>query len=108
MLENRFIEQDTVVGKTVFPTKNYEMSVRDYVVRTDSDDGTMDLILPSVVEAAGRIYAIHHTNSSNNVTIKDQDDSEDWSDLTMAAADDNALLYSDGRKWWVLTQTDSS
>jgi hypothetical protein len=105
MLEKRFIEQDTVVEKTTFVTDDYSMSVRDYVVRADSTGGAFTITLPSVSEAAGRIYTFLFLTDSGDVTIQDQDESEDWSDLTMTAAGqdpDGAVLYSDGRKWWVL------
>lgn len=102
MLEKRFIEQDTVIDKIAFATDDYEMSVRDYVVRADSTDGGFSITLPAVGDAAGRIYTIHFSTDSGDVTIKDQDESEDWSDLTMTAEDDGVVLYSDGRKWWVL------
>jgi len=36
------------------------------------------------------------------VTIVDQDDSYDWSDITHNGAADGNLLFSDGYVWWVL------
>lgn len=105
MLENRFIEQDTVIDKLAFVTAAYTMTVRDYVVRADSTAGAFSLTLPPVIDAAGRFYAIHFSTDGGNVTIQDQDDSENWSDLTMTAANDGVVLYSDGRKWWQLHST---
>jgi hypothetical protein len=105
MLEKRFIEQDTVVEKTTFVTDDYSMSVRDYVVRADSTGGAFTITLPSVNECAGRLYAIHFSTDGGDVTIADNDESEDWSDLTMTAANDGVVLYSDGRKWWPLHST---
>ena len=105
MLENRFIEQDTVTDKVAFVTGAYPMSIRDYVVRADSTDGAFSLTLPPVTEAMGRIYAIHLSVWGEDVTIQDQGDSEDWADVIMIGPDNGAVLYSDGRKWWVLHAT---
>jgi hypothetical protein len=101
MLENRFIEQD----KVAFVTGAYPMSIRDYVVRADSTDGAFSLTLPPVTEAMGRIYAIHLSVWGGDVTIQDHDDSEDWTDMIMGVDNDGAVLYSDGRKWWILHKT---
>jgi len=101
MLENRFIEQD----KVAFVTGAHPMSIRDYVVRADSTNGAFSLTLPPVTEAMGRIYAIHLSVWGGDVTIQDQGDSEDWTDMIMGVDNDGAVLYSDGRKWWILHKT---
>lgn len=102
-LEKRFIEQDTVLDKVAFVTDDYSMKVYDYVVRVDSTEGALNITLPSVAEAAGRIYSIFFETDGGDVTIQDQDESQDWSDITLTAEDDCALLYSDGMKWWTLS-----
>jgi len=105
MLEKRFIEQDTVIDKITFATDDYSMSVRDYVMRADSAAGAFSITLPGVVEAAGRIYTFHLTNDGGDVTVQDQDESEDWTDQALTANQDGLVLYSDGRKWWILHDT---
>lgn len=63
------------------------------------------LTLPSVKEAAGRFYSIHllSLSTANTITIADQDDSLDWTDISnMDAASDSVLLYADGLRWFVV------
>ncbi len=70
-------------------------------VNTTYDSYTVTL--PSVTEAAGLVFTIQVTvANSKALTLVDQDDSEDWSDLTFDTDADAAVLYSDGRKWWVI------
>ena len=101
-LESRFIEQDTVVGKVARYTEEATMKVTDYVVRTDTTDGAFDLKLPPVSEAKGRIYSIVQETSNNNLVVKDQGDSQLWSDKTITEADGNLVVYSDGFRWCIL------
>lgn len=63
------------------------------------------ITLPPVAEAVGIIISIHATSIANSkaVTVQDQDDSQDWSDLTIDVTADGVLLFSDGLKWWQLT-----
>ena len=93
-----------VVDKYVNPVANYEMSSRDYVVRPFANRGTgaIVLTLPPVTEAKGRFYSIiaRGADTTNTITIQDQDDSECWDgDITMNGKCDQVLLYSDGLAW---------
>lgn len=64
--------------------------------------GEITLTLPPVAEAKGLHFAIHApTGNDDNVTIAHHSDSYDWSNVVLNAANDGALCYSDGRKWWV-------
>ena len=80
MREDRFWGQDTVVDKYHAPNADYEMNVRDYVLRpsADGDSGPIDITLPPVSEARGRFYSIivRNADAVNTVTIQDRDDSE--------------------------------
>jgi len=103
-LEEKIKEQTTVVDKSVFPNADYEMSVRDYVVRPSADEtsGPITITLPPVADAKGRFYSIvcRDADGTNTVTIQDQDDSECWNgDFTMNGKCDALLLYSDGMFW---------
>jgi len=103
-LEEKIREQTTVVDKSVFPNADYEMSVRDYVVRpsADGDSGAITITLPPVADAKGKFYSIvcRNADATNTVTIQDQDDSECWNgDFTMNGKCDALLLYSDGMFW---------
>ena len=64
------------------------------------------IILPPVSGAKNRgLYSIllRVLEDDETITITDQGDSEDWTDLEMTAVGDHAVLYSDGIKWFVLT-----
>ena len=61
--------------------------------------GAYAITLPPVSEARGLMYSIYFVSDGGDVTIQDQDDSFDWSDMVMTANNDRVLLYSDGRTW---------
>jgi len=109
MLEDRFAQHDKeVVDKYHDPVNaDYEMSVRDYVLRPSNDvegGGNITVTLPPVAEAKGRIYSIVARNADavNTITIEDNnDDSECWlGDIVMDGKCDRLLLYSDGLCWF--------
>ena len=107
MREDRFWGQDTVVDKYHAPNADYEMNVRDYVLRpsADGDSGPIDITLPPVSEARGRFYSIivRNADAVNTVTIQDRDDSECWpGDIAWNGKCDGALFYSDGMAWHVM------
>ena len=105
MLEDRFAQHDKeVVDKFHNPNADYEMTVRDYVLRpeADADSGPITVNLPPVAEAKGRFYSIICRNADpvNTVTIADLDDSECWlGDIVMNGKCDGGLFYSDGLAW---------
>lgn len=104
MLEERKlgIEDGQVRDKYEFATAALAMDVYDQCVECDSTAGAFAVTLPNVSLAAGKLYSISLIVDNGNVTIQDNDESRDWADLVMTAANDYALLYSDGRKWFTL------
>ena len=61
------------------------------------------MTLPPVNVCQGQFLSIALPDyTSNTVTVQDQDDSEDWTDISLNADQDGALLFSDGIKWWVV------
>ena len=93
-----------VVDKYIDPVAAYEMSTRDYVVRPFANRGTGPFVitLPPVAGARGRFYTFiaRAADTTNFVTIQDQDDSECWAgDVTLNGACDKLMLYSDGLAW---------
>jgi hypothetical protein len=104
MLERLFTQQIEVIDKYVEPTDDYQMTLRDYVVRPSATSGAITLTLPSVVESAGRFYSIvaRAADETNTITITDKGDSESWSDVTLNAVGTHKLLYGDGMFWHVL------
>ena len=109
MLEDRFAQHDKVFAdKYHNPNADYEMTVRDCVLRpsADGDSGAITITLPPVAEAKGRFYSIcvRNADAVNTVTIQDrQDDSECWlGDVVYDGKCDGNIWYSDGLKWWAL------
>jgi len=104
-LEYKGREQTTVADKSVFPVADYEMSVRDYVVRPAANglSGAFTVTLPPVGKAIGKFYSIVCRNADlvNTVTIEDDNnDSECWNgDYVMNGKCDAILFYSDGMFW---------
>ena len=82
-LEYKGREQTTVADKSVFPIADYEMSVRDYVVRPAANglSGAITITLPPVGKAIGKFYSIvcRNADAVNTVTVEDDNnDSECW------------------------------
>lgn len=107
-LEEKGREQTIVVHKSVFPVANYEMDVRDYVVRpaADGNTGAFTIQLPPVARAKGNLYSIvcRNADAVNAITVADNnDDSECWNgDYTLNGKCDALLCYSDGMFWHVI------
>jgi hypothetical protein len=82
--------------------KAYE---RDVIV--DSTLGIGTVRLPDVSEAKGKLYSVNAlTGNANTVTVAEYstNNSFDWAgDSALNAAKDRGLYYSDGQKWWVIT-----
>jgi hypothetical protein len=79
------------------------LTVRDQVVIADSTSAAFAITLPPVAEAQGLIFTIDATvGATNTVTVQDQDDSVDWTDISLDANLDACCVRSDGRRWMVL------
>ena len=78
---------------------------RDVIV--DSTLGVGTVKLPDVSEAKGKLYSIlAPVGNTNAVTVTEysSNNSIDWpGNASLNAAADRALYYSDGQKWWVIT-----
>lgn len=103
-LEDRGAQHDKViVDKFTDIVDDYQMTTRDYVVRThtDGETGNVEITLPPVSEAKGRFYTIvpRQIDNGTKVTITDFGDSEGWVDITLDTLQFGSLLYSDGVKW---------
>lgn len=72
------------------------------VCTVSSGTGSYSLTLPAVASAQGLTFTVKVIRSANALTLQDQDDSEDWSDLTLDADEDHVTLYSDGIRWSVI------
>lgn len=55
--------------------------------------------LPSVAEAKGISYTIRADDATNAATVRDADDSVNWSDITLDATDEHVTVRSTGHAW---------
>jgi len=74
------------------------MDVNDQLVRYDGTVGACTITLPSVMEAAGRIYAITTIFTSGSVTIQDKDGDAALGDVSCTTAY-TYVFFSTGYKW---------
>lgn len=66
-------------------------------------NGTYTINLPPVAECAGNIYTLRQLDAgTDSVTVDDNGDSVDWTNITINAQHDMVALYSDGLMWVVL------
>lgn len=77
---------------------------QQYVHATgNTANGSFTVTLPPVAAAKGLTFNVTVTIANSKIiTLADQDDSEDWSDLTLDADDDSVTVYSDGHRWHVI------
>lgn len=73
------------------------------VVTLDSTDGAITVTLPPVQTTKGQHIAISAKTYVSAITIQDNDESYDWTNISLDADNDSVLLYSDGMKYWVVT-----
>lgn len=106
MLERKIFEDQGVIPAVKFVTAAASLEVYEQCVRATANPttGAYAITLPAVAQAAGKFFAIHtlDADQTNKVTVQDRDDSENWADLTLDAGANGCLLYSDGRRWWVV------
>ena len=82
----------------------YTMNLKDRVVILNTAAAVAGtLTLPPVAECGGMYFVIKDDgNYGANVTIQDQNDSINWSDLTNNAADEAGVFLSDSSEWHAL------
>lgn len=91
-------------GIVTYVTAAQTLKPYENVVEFTQLAASFAVTLPNVAEAAGRFFSLHVVDANSEaVTLQDQDESVDWSNLTIDADADGVLLYSDGRKWWIVT-----
>ena len=85
-----------------FPTAAATLTNTQRVVRY-TPAASCACTLPAVATAKGLVFSIEVITAGGfTVTVQDQDDSEDWTNIALNADNDGCLLYCDGRKWWVI------
>jgi len=101
--------RDTIMGgqvidKFLHATESATLGVnQQVVVCTTGAVSDVTITLPAVVDAVGRLYTFSlETDGGKDLVVQDADDSVNWTDLTMDTQYDYAILFCDGRRWWVL------
>jgi hypothetical protein len=96
---------ETVMDRSQFIyDANLVMTPRDTMVRiTLTGANNSAVTLPSVSESAGGIFVIRLlARGSGAVTISDKANDATFSDVTLNAAEEYTVLYSDGLSWYTL------
>lgn len=118
MREDRSKQHDLGMDKYAQPVNvDYQMTVRDYVLRPKASSTPIIITLPPVAEARGRFYSIiaDTCDATNTITITDRghgaagagSDSEQWEgDTVLWKSGQGQLFYSDGMKWMLRTFSD--
>lgn len=85
-------------------TASDELEPTENVVFCDTTAGAITVTLPAPGLAKNRYFAISLiTDGGKDVTITDKGStSYDWTNITLADANDGALLWCDGVKYWVI------
>jgi len=96
--EQREIVRDTFEAITSATT----LDVYDLVAHVNSSGGAVTVTLPAVEKARGKIYSITAETVGNNITITDAGDDTIFTDITLNTADDFAVLFSNGTRWFEL------
>jgi hypothetical protein len=87
----------------VVTAATYQMKATDRVVWGNAASNTVDITLPSKVEAAGKIYCIAAVDVSNDVSVIEKENATEittYGDLD--TVEDVVLLYCTGREWAVI------
>lgn len=87
-----------------YVTASASLLPTDNVVFCTTAGAAITITLPEPGLAKNRHFAISLiTDGGQNVTITDKGStSYDWTDITLADANDGALLWCDGVKYWVI------
>lgn len=81
-------------------TANITLKVYQTVVEIVVAAETITVTLPSVAEAYGQIYTIFvNITNGGTVTVQDQDESYEWSNIVLNADNEHVALYSNSRRW---------
>jgi len=93
-------------AKTSFITAATQLTVRQQLVRAtaNTEYGDWTLTLPAVSDAAGLTFSIVATiANAKTITVTDAGDDVNFGDLTLDTDDDGAVLWSDGMRWWEIS-----
>lgn len=78
----------------------YQMRPGDTLIYADASSNTVDLTLPSYIEAAGKLYFIQAIDVSNDVSVLVKETATEIPTTgDMDATDDHAIFFCTGRAW---------
>lgn len=99
-----------IADKFLAVTAAVTMEVYQQIVEVVMGASAYALTLPPVAQAIGRHYTIYvKTNATPSVlTIQDQDESTGWTDIQLAVAGANVILFSDGKIWYKMVVEDGA
>jgi len=101
VLEAQMTADQDIVRVTAAKTLRVDERFIHATANTATD--SYAITLPGVAAAKGNQFSITVTIANSKVvTVQDQNDSEDWTDLTLDADEDAVVLYSTGIRWTIL------
>lgn len=93
-------DRDTRVYFTPTAESNTKtLALYEEIVYCDSSGNAGTVYLPFVSEAEGMRFTVILKTAGNNLTVADQDDSEDWSDVTLDEANDKLTVVARNGRW---------
>ena len=92
------IIRNTAANGDDYYIKPYETTVLVY----NSGSYTQNLFLPKIGECVGQIIYVGFPDFGGGGTLADQDDCEEWSDLTNDADTEYGVFMNTGRTWATL------
>lgn len=114
MIEHKIVErtasqvdQVVYITTTAGDADTRVLAPYEQVIEVNSALGTLGIYMPPVASAKGRFYSIIAlTGATKTVTVYDSTlaPSHDWpGDISLNANLDRVLLFSDGKRWWVIS-----
>lgn len=99
-----FIDDTIATDHLKMVTAATTLKTYETVVRASQLAASFAVTLAPVSKMRGKFVSVQVVNANSQaMTLQDANDSQDWTDLTLDANNDGVLLFSDGLKWWVVT-----
>ena len=79
------------------------LTIYEQMVEINTTSASVEIQMPPVAEAKGLTFVLfvkEYTNAATVVAAL----SEDFTAPTFNGVDDGAILYSDGKRWWLLSE----
>jgi len=80
-----------------------------HLIATTNNTEPIAVVLPPVSECAGQIFTVYlDAHSTDDVTINDNGDDPDFTTITLNAADEFAVIMSNGVRWLFLNKEEAA